>query len=97
MITNSITIYDYDNNPTIVNIPEKEIDSIWIRILSGDETGDIEFKDGTSVSFDASHCRMMSFDDGGYVVKGDAICKWINWKPCEGCHTFSYDRQYDFS
>ena len=46
-------IYDYDNEKVEVEVPDKPIDHITVTILSGDETGVIYFKDGTTQSFDA--------------------------------------------
>lgn len=90
-----IKIYDYNNNAEMVEIPDgKKIKSIDVTILSGDETGYISFTDGTRKEFDASDCRMMSFDDGSYTVSSKKIDEWINWKP-RGL-TNSYERQSDF-
>lgn len=45
MKTRCITIYDYDNKPVTVELPEKEIVSIFINVISGDETGWFTFED----------------------------------------------------
>lgn len=90
-----IEVYDYNNNVETVEIPNgKEIESIDVTVLSGDETGYIFFTDGTRKRFDASNCRMMSFDDGSYTVPSKRVDAWINWKP-HGL-TNSYERQSDF-
>lgn len=90
-----IKIYDYNNNAEMVEIPDnKKIESINVTVLSGDETGYIFFTDGSRKRFDASNCRMMSFDDGSYTVPLKKVDEWINWKP-RG-FTYSYDRQSDF-
>lgn len=91
----NIKIYDYDNNVRMVEVPDgKEIESIDVTVLSGDETGYIFFTDGSRKRFDASNCRMMGFDDGSYSVPSKKVNEWINWKP-RG-FTNSYARQRDF-
>ena len=76
-----IKIYDYANKEVFIKIPRKEIKSIFVHVLSGDETGKIIFMDGTSVLFDASKSRAVSFDDGYYVVSGEKIKKWLEYTP----------------
>lgn len=95
-----VKIYDYDDKVKEVAIPDdKRIESINIRICSGDETGFINFADDTSIIFDASNTRCMSFDDGCYIVDGDNIQKWLNWIPIHGEYLlpYSYMRQMAFS
>ena len=70
-------IYDYDNEKVEVEVPDKPIDHITVTILSGDETGVIYFKDGTTQSFDASDCRNTSCFDGEYDVLGKVVDEWI--------------------
>ena len=89
----TITIYDYDNSPKIITIPEdKEIESIFVEIISGDETGWIKFTDGTDLDFDASDCRMIGYFDDSYCVDRENIQKWIDWKPSKNSLCYSYDR-----
>lgn len=90
-----IKIYDYDNDTKIIEIPaDKEIESIDVTVLSGDETGYIFFTDGTRKRFDASDCRITSFVDGSYTIPSKRVDAWINWKP-RGLIN-SYERQSDF-
>lgn len=90
-------IYDYANRKHFVELPNKEIKSIFVLVLSGDETGEVEFTDGTSVGFDASNARLMDYNDGYYLVEGEDIQKWLNWKASEDSIVVSYDRQRAFS
>lgn len=93
-------IYDYDDKVKEVEIPDdKHIESIYVNIWSGDETGFINFTDDTSIIFDASDNRCMPFDDGYYNVKGDDIEAWLNWTPTHGEYMlpYSYMRQMAFS
>lgn len=93
-------IYDYDDKVKEIEIPDdKQIESIDVRICSGDETGYINFTDNTSIMFDASCTRCMLFDDGYYNVEGDDIEAWLNWIPTHGEYLlpYSYMRQMAFS
>lgn len=86
-------IYDYDNKATIVEIPDKPIHHITVTILSGDETGIVYFKDGTTQSFDASDCRNTDCFDEEYIVDDMYIKEWIAINPKVGSYdTKSYER-----
>lgn len=89
-------IYDFDNEAVEVKLPKKQIVSINVSVISGDETGNVVFEDGEIVSFDASNCRMIGFFDGSYSVVGEDIQKWLNYKPSKK-GTASYERQELFS
>lgn len=91
----TVKIYDYADDVTEITLPDKEIREIFVHVISGDETGWIEFTDGTQLDFDASDCRIMGFDDGAYTVTGEDIPKWINYIP-QGSGTVSYDRMSEF-
>lgn len=71
-------IYDYDNVATDIDVGDKPIDYIHVVILSGDETGVVYFKDGTTQSFDASECRNTDYFDGEYDVLGSVVDEWIS-------------------
>ncbi len=90
-------IYDYDNKITEIELPDdKQIDAIFVSIVSGDETGFVYFTDGSSIKFEASDSRLFGYDDGGYIVKGDNIQRWLDWEPNGDDHTYSYSRQRVF-
>ncbi len=86
-----ITIYAYDNKQKKIKLPNKEISQIYVAIISGDETGSVDFSDGTRVSFDASQTRLFAFFDASYIVEGEDIKKWIDFNP-SGRITASYER-----
>jgi hypothetical protein len=90
----TITIYDYASKETKIALPDKEILRICVTVISGDETGWVEFTDGSRTHFDASDCRIVSFYDGNYIVEGEDIEKWLNFVPSE--RTASYERQEIF-
>ena len=86
-------IYAYDNEKVEVEVPDKPIHHITVIILSGDETGVIYFKDGTTQWFDASDCRHMSFFDDEYIVDDMYIKDWMVINPKVGKYdTKSYER-----
>ena len=90
-------IYDFENKVTIVEIPDKPIDRIEVTILSGDETGIICFKDGTTQSFDASDCRNTNYFDEEYIVDDMYIKAWTAINPKVGSYdTKSYERAKAF-
>lgn len=95
----TITIYDYANAAKEINIPVENFDEIlvmYVKILSGDETGIIILKDGTLIEFDASDERITGYDDGSYVVKGEDIEWWTKLLEEENTSysfTKSYERQ----
>lgn len=84
-------VYDYLNTPVEVNLPDRPISSIFVQILSGDETGTVAFEDGTAVHFDASNHRIYGFFDGSYVVCKSKVKEWLAFSPTPG-ETASYER-----
>ena len=94
-----ITVYDWNNNPKFIDVPVESIDgivSIDICVLSGDETGSINLKDGTIIPFDASDDRVRTYYDGDYTLSDpEAIKKWIEFKP-DDARTISYIRRNQF-
>lgn len=81
-----LRIYDYKNGPVDIELPDKPIRSIFVLILSGDETGRVEFEDGDTFSFDADDSgspggRFIDWCDGSYTVDGDMIPQWMAYRP----------------
>lgn len=91
-----MTIYEYDNTPVEVELPDKPIMCIFVSVISGDETGTVQFDDSTSICFDASKSRILDFNDGSYIVSGEDIPKWLAFAPSDA-RTASYIRQKQFS
>ena len=99
----SFKVYNYANIPSLVCISNKNVEDIScisVLLLSGDEVVCVCFKDGTELSYDSGDLtgviRVMSYYDGEYSLSGDAIQKWLNWKPYNE-RTRSYSRQSDFA
>lgn len=74
-------IYDYDNVATDIDVGDKPIHHITVTILSGDETGIVYFKDGTTQSFDASEHRSTDYFDGEYIVDEMYLEEWVKINP----------------
>ena len=97
-----VTVYDYNNREVEVELPIdsiSDIDIVYVRILSGDETGYVVFKNGRAkVRFDSSDCRLTSFYDGDYELTDPELIKmWVEYDPNNGKRdscVHSYDRQY---
>ena len=86
-------IYDYNNAKVEVEVPDKPIHHITVTILSGDETGIVYFKDGTTQSFDASDCRNTDYFDDEYIVYDMFIKEWAAINPkVDMFSAKSYDR-----
>ena len=87
-------IYDYINRPVEVDLPDKEIKAIVVKILSGDETGFVLFEDGSRLEFDASMERISDYEYGCYFVLQEYMAEWMNWKPIKDSAStvYSYDR-----
>lgn len=75
-----MTIYDFDDNPIEVELPDKEIEKILVCVFSGDEIGIVEFTDGSILKFDASGSRVTDHFDGTYTVKKNDIEEWMNFE-----------------
>lgn len=79
-----ISIYDYANNATTVELKDKPINLIVVCVVSGDEVIDVIYKDGTREHHDSCSMRFMSFLDGCYVIEADKIKEWasVNTSNC---------------
>lgn len=91
-----MTIYDFANSPVEIELPDKPIVGIFVQVISGDETGVVQFADGTCIDFDASASRLLDLNDGSYIVSGEKISKWLAFTPSDA-RTASYIRQKQFS
>ena len=92
----NIVIYNFENRAVICPIPDgKQIQSIEVDVITGDEIVDILFTDGTSLHFDSDDSRIIGCYDGGYDVDGDEIERWASFKPTKS-RTASYKRMAMF-
>ena len=68
----------------------EQIASIYIDIFTGDEIATVCYKDGRVEQFDSSKSRIMSFDDGGYLLYGKDEDEDINLLSAFNRRTSSY-------
>ena len=54
-------IYDYANKPTEIDTGNKEIESILVKVISGDEIVTVTFTDGTKKTYDSSNNRNIDY------------------------------------
>lgn len=86
-----IAVYDWDNKETVVEIGNKKIERVLVRVLSGDEVVEVFFENGSSVIVDSNNQRTLDFFDGEYELVGHNIDKW-NRHSKEQEKTTSYSR-----
>ena len=69
-----IKLLDYENKTKIVDVGDiKEIGSMYIEVLSGDEVLYVIYKDYTIKEFDSSNTRCEDSHDGGYPIYNEQI------------------------
>ena len=83
-------IYDYENKPTEFDTGNKEIESILVKVITGDEIATVIFTDGTKKTYDSSTDRITNYFDRSYGVSKSDLDKWINY--VTGTDTISYGR-----
>lgn len=86
-------IYDWKNKAKEIDVGDREINSIKVEVITGDEIITINFNDGTSLNYDSSNVRNIDYYDGEYSVNKDNLDKWINYKMYKNTSTpISYKR-----
>lgn len=98
----TITVYDWKNAPKFVDIPVENIDeiaSIYVHVISGDETGLVYLKSGNDIWFDASNNRHTDWSDGAYEIDtSEGIKTWMEFKFDDDIdRAYSYQRQESYS
>ena len=69
-----IRLLDYENNIKVVDVGDiKEIGSMYIEVLTGDEVLVVVYKDYTIKTFDSSNTRCEDCHDGGYPIYNEQI------------------------
>lgn len=64
-----IKILNYLGRPTEVDVGDlKDIQSMYMTVISGDEILDVEYKDGRCVSHDSAKDRTLDYFDDQYVI-----------------------------
>lgn len=90
-------IFDYKDKVHPVELKSCGILAISVTILSGDETIDVYYEDGTVEYFDSSDNRIEDRFDGNYVVLGDKLKEWYKFSKFLGRLYKSYARQEEFT
>ena len=69
-----IKIFDYENKIRVVDVGDiKEIGSMYIEVLSGDEVLYVTYKDYTVKVFDSSNTRCEGHLDARYQIYNEQI------------------------
>lgn len=88
-----LILYQYNEESTIFKDVGKlkDIKRIFISVISGDEVALIEYKDGTSRTFNSSTSRFLDFYDGGYTIyePSEGIDLLKNWRG-RSLNTYNY-------
>lgn len=76
-----LKLFDWNNNysETTIDIDDlSSVESITIRVITGDEIAYVNYKDGSSKKFDSSKDRLMDYDDGSYTLYVDGQVNLID-------------------
>ncbi len=76
-----LKLFDWNNNysETTIDIDNlSSVESITIRVITGDEIAYVNYKDGSSKKFDSSKDRLMDYDDGSYTLYVDGQVNLID-------------------
>lgn len=76
-----LKLFDWNNNysETTIDIDNlSSVESITIRVITGDEIAYINYKDGSSKKFDSSKDRLIDYDDGSYTLYVDGQVNLID-------------------
>ena len=89
-------IYDYKDKAIEVDTKGREIVSVSVEVISGDECIEIIYKSGAFETIDSSSDRFINYHDGGYELSGDELSEWMEYTPAEGKSGISYERLWKF-
>lgn len=75
---------DYKNVAHDTEVPLEDVESVYVRVITGDEVMTVTKTDGTTVDFDASvfeaNYRLHDYWDGDYAVHKDDLKQWMERK-----------------
>ena len=92
-----IELLDYEDNIKVVDVGDiKEIGSMYIEVISGDEVLMVVYKDYTIMKFDSSNTRCEDRYEGRYLIYNEQ--RGINLLKNEDFlyRRNSYDYLYDY-
>ena len=87
-------IYDYKDDAVEIDTKGREVVSISVEVISGDERIEIIYKSGAFNTIDSSSNRFMNYYDGGYELSGDKLSEWVEYTPTK--KGISYERLWKF-
>lgn len=68
-MTKELTIYDYNQNPVKIEIPNFEkVKEVSCEVITGDEVLTVTYEDESEVVFDSSDDRLHDYDDGFVMI-----------------------------
>lgn len=88
-------IYNFENEPTEVELKCRAVSRIYVTVITGDETITVLFSNGTAKEFSSSDTRIVDDVNGSYILKGKQIREWINFEPT-GEGAISFERMIAF-
>lgn len=89
-------IYDYKDNVVEIDTKGREVASISVEVVSGDERIEIIYKSGAFEMIDSSSDRFINYYDGGYELSGDKLSEWMKYTPTKEEKRISYKRLRKF-
>ena len=79
-------IYDYLDNPTLIDTGNKKIKYLKVSVITGNEVVAIYYKDGTIRKYYSNENEKKEYFYGRYIIPGNKIKEWI----LLGEETFKY-------
>lgn len=70
-------IYDYLDNPTLIDTGNKKIKFLKVSVITGNEVVDIHYKDGTIKKYYSNENERKKYFYGRYIIPGNKIEEWI--------------------
>ena len=89
-------IYDYKDNAVEIDTKGKDVESISVEVISGNERIEIMYENGAFATIDSSSDRFINYHDGDYELSGDKLSEWMEYTPAKDEKGISYKRLYKF-
>ena len=89
-------IYDYKDNAVEIDTKGREVASISVEVVSGDECIEIMYENGSFGMVDSSSNGCINYYDGGYELSGDKLSEWMEYTPAKEKKGISYERLWKF-
>lgn len=88
-------IYNFENEPTEVELKCRAISKIYVNVITGDEIITVLFSNGSIKKFSSSNARIVDDVNGSYILKGKQIREWMDYEP-KGKGAISFERMIAF-